>query len=347
MKASFTAVSNRIPETQSTHIHEPLRIDLVIPCFNEAATAPHLVREIEAVILKAKLDLDPDIEFGIIIIDDGSKDETRSVFSFLLKGSQAFGRRTILSFSRNFGKEAALNAGLEYCQGDACIILDADLQDPPSLIHEMIKAWIVGYKVVNAVRVDRASDSAVKRITAQAFYSVFARVSHLDIQFNSSDFRLLDQTVVNAILSCPERVRFSKGFFAWVGFQQTSIYFKRPERQAGSSKWGGWKLWNYALDGIFNFSTAPLRIWSYVGFSVTFLTFIQGFIVLFRTVFLGIELPGYASLFLAVSFLGGLQLMGIGIIGEYIGRIYMETKCRPHYILKEVIELASGLDSRA
>jgi polyisoprenyl-phosphate glycosyltransferase len=333
--------------TSTPGMRQPLHFDLVIPCFNEAASAPHLIREIEAVIVEAMQKPNADIDFGIIIIDDGSKDETQVVFSDLLKASQVFGRRTILSFSRNFGKEAALNAGLEYCHGDACIILDADLQDPPALLHAMIDAWRDGYKVVNAVRKDRASDSFLKRFTARTFYSIFARVSHLDIQFNASDFRLLDRAVIRAILACPERVRFSKGFFAWVGFEQTNIYFKRPDRRTGASKWGGWKLWNYALDGIFNFSTAPLRIWSYVGLMVTLLAFIQGLIVLFRTIILGIDLPGYASLFLAVTFLGGLQLVGIGIIGEYVGRVYMESKCRPHYIMREVIELATVPEAEA
>jgi glycosyltransferase involved in cell wall biosynthesis len=326
----------------SLGMQKPPFFDLVIPCLNEAASATQLIREIEKAIAEAKQKPNDNINFGIIIIDDGSKDKTTAVFSDLLSSSETFARRTILSFSRNFGKEAALNAGLAHCHGDACIILDADLQDPPILLKAMIDAWRDGYKVVNAVRKDRASDSLLKRFTASVFYSFFARISHLEIQFNASDFRLLDRAVICAILACPERVRFSKGFFAWVGFDQTNIYFKRPERLIGTSKWGSWKLWNYALDGIFNFSTAPLRIWSYVGLTVTILTFIQAIIVLFRTIILGIDLPGYASLFLAVTFLGGLQLLGVGIIGEYVGRIYMESKRRPHYILQEIIELDSG-----
>ena len=319
---------------------EMLHLDLIIPCLNEETSAPNLVSEIEKVANEVRMSSGGNIRLGVIIVDDGSSDNTQEVFASLLKGSKFFERSAILCLSRNFGKEAALNAGLQYCNGDACIILDADLQDPPSLLHTMIDAWLEGYKVVNAVRKDRSSDSFLKRFSARAFYTIFAKVSHLDIQFNASDFRLLDRAAIDSILACPERVRFSKGFFAWVGFKQKSIYFERPERLTGSSKWGGWKLWNYALDGIFNFSTAPLRIWSYIGISVTLASFCYGAYILFTVLTFGVDIPGYASIMMMITFLGGLQLAGIGIIGEYIGRIYLETKCRPHCIIREVIELS-------
>ena len=318
-----------------------LRLDLIIPCFNEETSAPHLVKEIEAVVKGVRENSRRDISFGVIIVDDGSIDNTQGVFSSLLKRSAIFDRASMLCLSRNFGKESALNAGLQYCSADACIILDADLQDPPSLLQAMIDAWLEGYKIVNAVRKDRSSDSFLKRYSAHAFYSIFAKISHLDIQFNASDFRLLDRVVIDSILACTERVRFSKGFFAWVGFNQKNIYFERPERLKGSSKWGSWKLWNYALDGIFSFSTAPLRIWSYIGIGFTTTSLCYGAYILIRVLAFGIELPGYASIMLVMIFLGGLQLAGMGIIGEYIGRIYLETKRRPHYITREVIDFVS------
>jgi glycosyltransferase involved in cell wall biosynthesis len=200
----------------------------------------------------------------------------------------------------------------------------------------MIEEWLRGYQVVNAVRSDRSSDTYFKKMSSSAFYSVFLRLSKLKIEFNASDYRLLDRKAIDAILSCEERIRFSKGFFAWVGFDQKNITFSRPERKAGITKWNQWKLWNYALDGIFSFSTAPLRIWSYLGFAVTVVSFVVGLMAVFRVIFYGIDVPGYASLFFAVTFLGGLQLIGIGILGEYVGRTYVESKRRPNYLIKRV-----------
>jgi glycosyltransferase involved in cell wall biosynthesis len=315
-------------------------IELIVPCLNEASSAPGLIREIESTLTDRRtLHLDNETRFSIIIVDDGSQDDTKDVFCKLLACSGFFCRRTVLSLSRNFGKEAALIAGLGHCRGDACIILDADLQDPPALIHDMLAAWLDGYKVVNAVRRERTSDGFLKRITAAGFYFVFARFSHLDVKLNASDFRLLDRKAIKVILDFPERVRFSKGFFAWIGFKQKDIYFTRPERKTGETKWGSWKLWNYALDGIFSFSTAPVRIWSYIGLAVTSASFLAGLTAFIRTVLFGIDVPGYASLFTAVTFLGGLQLIGIGVLGEYIGRVYIEAKQRPHYVIESIVEI--------
>ena len=316
-------------------------IDLVFPCWNEAESAPSLLKELEDVIKGQMQGISyPKIIFSIVIVDDGSVDGTAAVFSHLLSRSDVFLRRSIISLSRNFGKESALVAGLAHCKGEASIILDADLQDPPELIFEMISAWLKGSKVVNAIRKERSSDSLLKRASAALFYLIFAKFSHLRISFNASDFRLLDKIAVKAVLDCPERVRFSKGFFAWIGFEQVDVYFSRPARKMGATKWGWWRLWNYALDGVFNFSTAPLRIWSYVGVGCLLLSFLHGLYVLLRALFFGIDVPGYASLFLAVIFLGGLQLIGIGLIGEYVGRIYIESKKRPHYVIREIAELS-------
>jgi glycosyltransferase involved in cell wall biosynthesis len=320
----------------SSHKQSHKIIDLLVPCLNEEASAPFLVQELSHTIYDFQSrDLGLGIDFQLIIVDDGSSDQTAQVFHKLISDSAALSGGKIIQLSRNFGKEAAILAGLQSCGGDACIILDADLQDPPSLIPLMLEEWAKGFQVVNAVRSDRSSDTFVKRMSSNAFYSIFLKLSKLQVQLNASDFRLLDRMAIQAILSCDERVRFSKGFFAWIGFNQKNIKFTRPQRKAGFTKWNEWKLWNYALDGIFSFSTAPLRIWSYVGMAVTLAAFVMGLLAVIRVLFFGIDVPGYASIFFAVTLLGGLQLIGIGILGEYIGRTYVESKRRPLYVIKK------------
>ncbi|MEB3334739.1 MAG: glycosyltransferase family 2 protein [Cyanobacteriota bacterium] len=311
-------------------------IDLLIPCYNEQDSAPYLLQELGATIQEFSQTNPTRIAFRLTIVDDGSTDLTVSTFEHLIRASKELSGGKIIQLSRNFGKEAAILAGLQNCDAEACIILDADLQDPPSLIPRMIGEWLAGYQVVNAVRIDRSSDTAFKKMSSSAFYSVFLRLSKLQVELNASDYRLLDRVAIDAILSCEERVRFSKGFFAWVGFSQKNITFSRPLRKAGLTKWNQWKLWNYALDGIFSFSTAPLRIWSYLGLLVTAVSFFVGLSAVFRVIFYGIDVPGYASLFFAVTFLGGLQLIGIGILGEYVGRTYVESKRRPNYLIKRI-----------
>jgi glycosyltransferase involved in cell wall biosynthesis len=315
-------------------------IELLVPCLNEQSSAPYLLQELSQTIESFRAEHDDPYAFRLIIVDDGSTDNTAEVFFSLIKASSSLDGGTLIQLSRNFGKEAAIFAGLHHSQGDACIILDADLQDPPALIPIMIEEWLNGYQVVNAVRSDRSSDTVVKRMTSNAFYSVFLKLSKLQVQLNASDYRLLDRIAIQAILSCNERVRFSKGFFAWIGFQQKNITFSRPTRKAGFTKWNEWRLWNYALDGIFSFSTAPLRVWSYVGVVVTLGAFIVGLTAAIRVIFYGIDVPGYASTFFAVTMLGGLQLIGIGILGEYIGRTYIESKQRPLYVVKRLRDIS-------
>ena len=317
-----------------------LSIDLLVPCYNEQDSAPYLLQELSRTIQVFKKEDHNDLDFRLIIVDDGSTDLTVKTFHQLLRSSADLAGGKIIQLSRNFGKEAAILAGLQHCDAEACIILDADLQDPPSLIPRMIEEWLVGHQVVNAVRSDRTSDTYFKKMSSSAFYSVFLRLSKLKVEFNASDYRLLDRLAIDAILACEERIRFSKGFFAWVGFKQKNIAFSRPERKAGLTKWNQWKLWNYALDGIFSFSTAPLRIWSYIGIVVTTASFFVGLMAVFRVIFYGIDVPGYASLFFAVTFLGGLQLIGIGILGEYVGRTYVETKRRPIFLIKHIEKIS-------
>lgn len=214
--------------------------------------------------------------------------------------------------------------------------IDADLQDPPELIPQMIEKWREGYEVVLAKRIDRSADGWLKRQTAQWFYRIHNLVSDSALPENVGDFRLMDRTVVEALNGLPESKRFMKGLFAWVGFRTAVVDYIRPPRTAGTSKFNGWRLWNFALDGITSFSTSPLRIWTYLGSAIALLSFAFGLLIVLRVLAYGIDVPGYASLAVAVTFLGGLQLMGIGVIGEYLGRTYLETKRRPPYIIRRV-----------
>ena len=269
--------------------------------------------------------------YEIVFINDGSKDNTLNV---LLNAKQNFKNIRIINFSRNFGKEAALTAGLDKARGEAAIPIDVDLQDPPELIKELVAKWREGYDVVLAKRADRTSDSFAKRVSADLFYKLNGKISNVDIPNNVGDFRLMSKRVVEALKQLPENQRFMKGLFAWVGFKTTVIEYVREKREAGQSSFNGWKLWNFALDGITSFSTLPLRIWLYIGALVSFLSFLYGSFIILKTLIFGVDLPGYASLAVIMLFLGGIQLIGIGILGEYIGRIYSESKRRPSYIIE-------------
>jgi glycosyltransferase involved in cell wall biosynthesis len=271
--------------------------------------------------------------FEIICVNDGSKDDTAEQLKNL---KSLHPQIKVIDFSRNFGKDAALTAGLDFSEGDCVIPMDCDLQDPPELIIDMIKKWKEGFDVVLAKRADRSEDPPVKRFTAELFYKIYNFMSDLQLPENVGDFRLMDRKVVDIIKTFPERKRFMKGLFAFAGFKISFVEYKRPERNRGTTKWSYWKLWNYAIDGITSFSTFPLKISVYFGLLVTLLTFARGLWILFRTLFLGIDVPGYASLSIAILFLGGVQLMSLGIIGEYVGRIYIESKKRPIYIVKEI-----------
>jgi glycosyltransferase involved in cell wall biosynthesis len=305
-------------------------ITLIIPCFNEATTLPRLVAALETM----QPQLPTGVELEILMIDDGSKDNTADIARQLAADHNKLGQWQIFEFSRNFGKEAAMLAGLDHCQGDACILLDADLQDPPELIPQLIMNWQNGYEVVNAVRSQRQGDGWLKQISAHLFYRLFKAASHLDVRVDSSDYRLLDRSVIDAIRGCRERIRFSKGFVAWAGFQQTDIFYLRPTRKSGQSTWSIWRLWNYALDGIFNFSTAPLRIWTYVGSLVALGAVVYSIFIILWKILGGRIVEGYASIVALLTFLGGIQMIGLGLVGEYIGRIYLETKQRPVYLIK-------------
>ncbi len=304
-------------------------LSLIVPVYNEEHVLSMFMKRV-AEILKTI----PDIETEYIFINDGSTDRT---LENLIALKATYPQIKIIDFSRNFGKEAALTAGLQYAKGDITIPIDVDLQDPPELIAEMVVKWREGFDVVLAHRSNRDSDSFLKRFSAKWFYKLHNKISSPPMPDNVGDYRLMSRQVVDALNSLPESTRFMKGLFAWVGFKSTQIEYVREERAAGESKFNGWKLWNFALEGLTSFGTVPLRIWTYVGVMVAGISFILTLKILIQVLFMGIDVPGYASLMVAVTFLGGLQLIGIGTLGEYLGRTYMESKNRPVFIIREIL----------
>lgn len=298
-------------------------LSLVVPVHNETGSIePFLARTVP--ILKSLGD------YEILFVDDGSTDAT---LQELIAAHTADAHVRIVALSRNFGKDTALAAGLAHATGHAVIPIDVDLQDPPEVIPQMVEKWREGFDVVNARRADRSSDTWLKRTTAKLFYQVFNQMADRPILENVGDFRLLDRRVVEVLNRFPERARFMKGLFSWVGFSHCTIDYQRANRHAGESKWKYWKLWNFAVDGIASFTTVPLRIWTYFGAAIAFLAFVYAAVLIVRTLIFGIDTPGYASLMVAVLFMGGINLLSLGVIGEYLGRTYTEVKGRPLYIV--------------
>lgn len=275
-----------------------------------------------------------DMDYEIICINDGSKDKT---LELLKQKNHTDPRIKVIGLSRNFGKEAAMTAAIDYCSGDAVIPIDADLQDPPELIGEMIKQWRAGYDVVYAKRISRDGDTLVKRNTAGWFYKFFNSVSDIKIPENVGDYRLMDKKVVTAIRQLPEKDRFMKGLFCWPGFKSTTLEFVRQNRAQGTTKFNYWKLWNFALSGITSFTTIPIRMGVYLGLTVSAIAFLYGTFIIIKTLIGGSDVPGYASLMTTMLFVGGIQLFFMGLMGEYIGRIYKEVKNRPIYYVAEEI----------
>jgi len=275
-----------------------------------------------------------DAEYEIVCINDGSSDGTLAI---LKEHADKTPQIKVINLSRNYGKEIALTAGLDYCLGDAAIPIDCDLQDPPELIEKMITEWKKGFDMVLAKRVDRQSDSKMKRVTSSIFYKLIDKISDVSIPSNVGDFRLMDRKVVDSLKVYREKTRFMKGLFASLGFKQTTLEYSRPERAAGTTKWNYIQLYKLALEGIISFTSLPLKIWSYLGATISLLTFIYGIYLIFRTIIYGVDTPGYASLMVVTLFLGGLILMCLGIIGEYIARIFIEVKQRPLYIVQETL----------
>lgn len=303
---------------------EKMKISLVIPVLNEEEAIP--------LFYKAVRDFEhfKNISVELVFINDGSKDRTNEILSEIEITDDLVKH---ISFTRNFGKEPALFAGLEFATGDAIIPIDVDLQDPIEVIPAMIEKWLAGADIVLAKRVDRNTDSHLKRKTAEWFYKLHNKISLPKIEENVGDFRLMSREVVENIKLLQERNLFMKGILSWVGGKTEVVEYSRAERVAGTTKFNGWKLWNLALEGITSFSTFPLRIWTYIGLVVATLSLLYGTIVIIQTIFWGNSVKGYPSIIVSIMFLGGIQLIGIGVLGEYIGRIYNETKKRPRFII--------------
>lgn len=302
-------------------------VSLVVPVFNEESSIDGFLKTVEPIIAGQGC------ECEILFVDDGSRDNTLLALRAAKTRSPSV---AILSLSRNFGKEAAMTAGLDHAKGDVVIPIDVDLQDPPELIPEFIARWRMGADIVYGARISRASDGMVKRTSARYFYKLFNMMSPLQIPFDAGDYRLMDRRVVDEIKKLHERNRFMKGLMAWPGFRTERVEFERPQRMTGRTSWNYWKLWNFALDGITSFSTLPLRLWLYVGGIISLLSFLYAGFIIIHAFITGGDVPGYPSLMVAIMFFGGIQLFSIGLVGEYVGRIFNETKARPIYIINTI-----------
>ena len=311
-------------------------VSLIIPAYNEEEAIPYFLERIAPL-----LDAEP-YAFEMIFIDDGSKDRTLEI---LLEARRKDPRIRIIELARNFGKELAMTAGFHAASGAAVVPMDVDLQDPPELLSDFLRKWEEGYDVVLGVRRQRESDTMFKRITADLFYKIFNILCGKWLVPNAGDYRLMNRAALDALNSLPERVRFTKGLYAWVGFKQATVEYDRPQRVAGSTKWNAWKLWNFALDGITSFSTLPLRIWSYLGMVVALFGFGYAAVLILRALFFGVDVPGYTSIMVVVLVLGGTILVSLGVIGEYLGRIFEESKGRPLFVARSYIGFEKRNDS--
>jgi polyisoprenyl-phosphate glycosyltransferase len=309
-------------------------LTLVCPVLNEEEVIDLFLTTIAPHIAEAKALMGQGAWHEVIFVDDGSSDATPAIIA---AAAQANPSIRLLRLSRNFGKEAALAAGLSHSSGDAVIPIDVDLQDPPELIVRMVAAWLGGAKIVNAHRAERDTDGRLKRWTAGLFYNSFNRIAQRPIPPNVGDFRLLDREVVDVLNQFTERNRFMKAIFSWVGFQQETIHYRRAERAAGTTKFRYWRLWNFALDGITGSSTVPLRMWTYVGAVMASFAILYALYIVAKTMFTGADVPGYASLMVVMLGMGAFNLISLGILGEYVGRISEEVRGRPLYIVHEKI----------
>ena len=308
-------------------------ISVIVPAFNEESVLPSFHEAITQVFS------DLPFNFEIAYINDGSTDNTLRIIKQLRESDN---RITLIDLSRHFGKDIALTAGLQKACGDAVIVIDADLQDPPALIPELIQEWQNGYDVVYAQRTHRRGESMVRRTTAHFFYRIIQRFSRLAIPEDTGDFRILSRRAVNALNTFNEQHRFMKGLFSWIGYRQKAVQYQRDPRYAGESKWNYWRLWNFAIDGITSFTIAPLKLSTYLGLLTAAGAFLYGFYMIMETLIIGNPVPGYPSLIVIILFLGGVQLVAIGILGEYLGRIFNETKRRPLYFVNEYLPSAEA-----
>jgi glycosyltransferase involved in cell wall biosynthesis len=317
--------------------NQPL-ISIVVPTYNEEEVLTDFHEAVDKVLSKLPVDLE------IVYINDGSNDATLDIINALRENDK---RITLIDLSRNFGKEIALSAGLHKAAGDAVVIIDADLQDPPELIPELIKEWQNGYDVVYAKRTLRNGESFLKKTTAHFFHRIMQNVGNFSIPEDTGDFRILSRRAVNALNTFKEHHRFMKGLFSWIGFRQKAVHYERVSRHAGKSKWGYWRLWNFAIDGITSFTIAPLKISTYIGTITALSAFGYGVYMVIETLLHGNDVPGYPSLIVIILMLGGIQLVAIGILGEYLGRIFNETKQRPLYFINEYLPSIHAADKPA
>lgn len=311
-------------------------LSIVVPAYNEeanlAAFWTRLVHVLDAYA--------PDAE--VIFVDDGSTDGTLAQLLSLRHRDE---RINIVALSRNFGKEIALTAGLDHARGRAVVPIDADLQHPPEIIVDLLSGWRAGNDIVIALRRDRATDGVLRRAASSLFHRVFAAMASVPVTRDAGDFRLMARVVVDALKQLPERTRFMKGLYAWVGFRQTTVLYDIQPRLAGKTKWGAWRLWRLALDGITSFSSLPLKVWSVLGLGFALVALLYGAYLVARTLVRGVDVPGYASLMVIILFLGGLQLLSLGVLGEYLGRVYDEVKARPLYVVRR--RFGFGAEDRA
>lgn len=302
-------------------------ISILIPCYNEEKSLPLLYPE-----LRKLMDSMPNYSWELMFVNDGSKDDTLNVLKQL---RDLDSRVNYVDLSRNFGKEIAMLAGFDYVTGDCMVIIDADLQHPPTLIPEMVQLWEKGYDDVYAKRKSRGKESWLRKKLSLQFYKILQSSSRFDVLQNVGDFRLLDRSCINALKQIREKERYTKGMYCWIGFKKKEIEFEQGDRIAGVSSWNYRQLFSLAIDGITSFTNAPLRISTVVGFLVSLGAFIYMFYVFFKALFFGEAVQGYPTIVILILFLGGIQLLSIGVIGEYLGRIYNETKNRPNYIVRE------------
>lgn len=311
---------------EKTHLGKQL-LSILVPCYNEEAVLPAFYQRTSQVIADI-----PRYDFQFIFVNDGSKDHTLDVMRELREKDS---RVSYVNLSRNFGKEIAMIAGIDYLTGDAAIIMDADLQDPPELIPKMIYWWEKGYQDVSAKRRSRAGESFFKKWSSHAFYTLLQKVSDVPMQRDVGDFRLLDRQCLNALRLMRESQRYTKGLFSWIGFEKKEILFDRDARAAGKTKWNYWKLFNLAIEGITSFTIAPLRTSAFVGCILALISILYMLFIVIRTIIYGDDVPGYPSLISIVLFIGGIQLFFLGVIGEYLGRIFNESKSRPLYLVQD------------
>ncbi|MGI4795637.1 MAG: glycosyltransferase family 2 protein [Janthinobacterium lividum] len=303
-------------------------LSVVVPAYNEAEVLPVFHARLRTVMGELGE------SWETVYVDDGSTDATPGVLAAL---HDADPHVCVIGLSRNFGKEPATTAGLDHARGEAVIVIDADLQDPPEVIPELVAAWRTGFDMVYAQRRARAGESLAKRTTATLFYRLMQRVGRVQIPPDVGDFRLMSRRVVDAVLRLREHHRFMKGVFAWVGFPSVAVPYNRAPRAAGETKWNYWKLWNFALEGITSYTVAPLKVATYIGIFVALFAIIYGVIIVARTLIYGSAVPGYPSLLVVTLFMGGAQLITLGIIGEYLGRVFNETKGRPLYLVERCL----------